>query len=262
MAADEIVVEPVVAECRFDQRDVAQCAEQDRHVAGPERALAAGGCGIGDDWRFVLDQLAESAGDATGLLLAGVALAAGGPFVGRERPEELDCGLGGRLGAIGPQRLVLAAEGVHEQSVDEIQNRRLAAEVFRERQLARLGNLRMQVAEYVGLRAAEAVDRLVHVADEEQLAIGDVAAEGPHKFDLQCIGILKFVDQQQPQIGGEPLTERFTLRVGQQLLGAIQEIVEIELSFAGLRALVLTGGIVCEIEQLESEVGRFPSGGS
>ena len=66
-------------------------------------------------------------------------------------------------------------------------------------------NLLAQPAEHLGIGPAKPVDRLLVVADEEQLAREIiVVAKRLDQFDLEPIGVLELVDQQQPQVRGQP----------------------------------------------------------
>ena len=119
-------------------------------------------------------------------------------------PQELDGRCVGCCGAVGLQRFVPLSNVSWKQRVDEMEDAGLAAEVARERQPACLVNFAAELRELGRLGAAEAVDRLLEVADEEQAAFVEAgAADYLDEVDLEWIGVLKFVDQEQPQIVGE-----------------------------------------------------------
>ena len=110
---------------------------------------------VGDDLFLRVDELAQSPGDAPRLFdagCAGGALDACVVFVGRDRPEEFDGGFRRDLLAMGAEGLVLVVKCMAEECVDEIEDRRLAAEVFVERQLPAFGDFGAQVVK--DLRAA------------------------------------------------------------------------------------------------------------
>ena len=99
----------------------------------------------------------------------------------------------------------------------------------RERQPACLVYLSAQVAKDVGCGAAEAVDRLFEVADEEQAAGFEAgAADFFDEVDLESVGVLKFVDEEQPQVVGEALLQVDLFGTVEQGVGLGQQVVEIE----------------------------------
>src|SRR5687767_4214993 len=110
-----------------------------------------------------------------------------------------------------------------------MQDGRLAAEVHVQRQAAALVDPGAQVAKYLGGRAAETVNRLLEVADEEQPASVEArAAERFHKIDLQLVGVLKLVDEQEVQVLGKALTNCCMLGIAYQCVGPRKQVVEIE----------------------------------
>ena len=101
-----------------------------------------------------------------------------------------------------------------EQGVDEIEHRRLAAEIQATAAAGpRRASPRRSCRKTSRIGAAEAIDRLLVVADEKQLARREAAAaEGLDQLDLQRIGVLEFVDQQQPGLRGQPLPQAAAVR--------------------------------------------------
>ena len=143
-------------------------------------------------------------------------------------------GCRGRRVAMGLQRFVFV-ERIAEQRVDEMQDAGLAAEVARQRQPAGFGHL-LAEAEELGRRgAAEAVDRLLEVADEEQPAgVEAVAADRADELDLERIGVLEFVDQEQPQVFAESFAEGGVVGIGDQAVGEDELVGEVELALCVL----------------------------
>ncbi len=174
-----------------------------------------------------------------------------------DRPEEFDRRCRPKLRAMGSKRLVLRAHFVAEQGVDELDHGRLAAEVQRQRQAAGGRNLVAEAAEDVRIGPAEAIDRLLVVAHEEELAVGHAAvAQGPHQFDLQRVGVLEFIDQQQPGLRGQPLPQLRAGRAGNQVAGADQQVVEIQRRQFGLALLKGVGQAVRDRQEAERRLGR------
>ena len=159
---------------------------------------------------------------------------------------------------MGGKRFVIGPHLLAEQGVDELDHARLAAEVQRQRQAALGGQFLAEPAEDVRIGPAEAINRLLGVAHEEEHAVGHAAvAQGPHQFDLQGIGVLKLVDQEQPRLGGEPLPQIFVFRAGQEVAGADQQVVEIEGRQFILSSPIGIGQAVRDRQQAE---GRFRCG--
>src|SRR5690606_7103746 len=100
----------------------------------------------------------------------------------------------GHLRAGGSERFVLLAERKRKNRVDEFQNRRLAAKVLRQRQSARRGRFFLQRAEDLWISAAEAIDRLLEIADKEKPPPLDFATQGFDQIDLERVGVLKLID--------------------------------------------------------------------
>ena len=74
------------------------------------------------------------------------------------------------------------------------------------------------MSEHVRLGTAETIDRLLVVAHKKQLAAEVlVVAERLDQIDLERIGILKFIDQQQADLRGQPFPQPAVLRADQQI---------------------------------------------
>jgi hypothetical protein len=223
MSADQVILDAVAPQGFFVEGHVRQRAKEDRDVARPHRAdprpAALRPRRVGDDLLARVEQAANPAGDPLGLASPQPLLPAGtgrGLFAGIHRPQQLDRRQRAGLRAIRLERLVVRAEVVAEQGVDEIQDRRLAAEVQRQRQPAALGGCFLEAAKDVRIGAAEAVDRLLVVPHEKQLPLHHLAAaEGFHQLDLERVGVLEFVDQQQPHVVGQPALEVPAVRARQ-----------------------------------------------
>src|SRR4051812_11102512 len=90
--------------------------------------------------------------------------------------------------------------------------------------------------------AAEAVDRLFEVADEEQAASVEAgAAKFRDKVRLQLVRVLKFIDEQQAELVGQPRAELHVLRMVDQVECFGEEIVEIEFALGPLLVVVNRG---------------------
>ena len=89
----------------------------------------------------------------------------------------------------------------------------------------------------VDVSAAETVDRLLGIADEEEAARTQppfeprrirsaVPAQTPKDFGLQRIGVLELIDQNARITPAEVLTHGFVAR--EQIAGVMKQIVEIK----------------------------------
>ena len=138
----------------------------------------------------------------------------------------------------------------------------LAAEVERQRQPAGFVDFAREVRGRLWrLGAAEAIDRLLEVADEEQPAgVEAVAAEGFDEVDLQLVGVLKLVDEQQSQVVGEALAEVGVVGVGEQAVGVGEQVVEIELAWRDFAASYAAATSWASRSSDEAERGGFAGG--
>ncbi len=122
-----------------------------------------------------------------------------------------------------------------EQGVDEIQDGRLAAKVLSERQAPGSGNARPHGIEHSRIGPAKPVDRLLRVADDEELAAVEIVTDqGFHDLRLHGIRILKLVDQKSGNRRACLASDHG--RLPQQVPSPNQEIVKSEqarLRFSG-----------------------------
>ena len=108
------------------------------------------------------------------------------------------------------------------------------AVIFHEADGAQAGHIRLQAVKAAAGRAAEAVDRLVGVADDEQAA---ARAPRAHQIILCIVDVLKFVHQQvaelfaacgvQPQRFGQQVVKvERAERLQAGAVGLIQRVVQ------------------------------------
>ena len=123
------------------------------------------------------------------------------------------------------------------------------------------GNPFAEPLEHLRICAQEAVNRLLEVADEEQFSARDavLAADRGDQFDLQGVGVLGFVDQQELQMAAD-ITADFNI-AREQVVGFDQDVVEIErlpLAF-GVAVALLDGDR--QRQDGEADLGRVESHG-
>ena len=234
------LIAPQLRAGRRQQGDVAR-------LAGALRAAAT------IDDRLASDQPCAQIGDGVGfgvtlLLGAGLAVFVGhGDVEGRDAQAVVAIVMerveGGEAG------LPIGREHGLEALVDEGEDRGAGAEIGGDRQeavgvLGAEGVARLHIGADIG--AAEAIDRLLGIADQEErarpdaepgpvvVAIDRLAAKPPEDLGLQGIGVLELVDEDV----GETLPERAAdvVMVAQQIARGEDQIVEVEL---GARALVV-----------------------
>ena len=169
-----------------------------------------------DAWLFIVQKLSDSPRDpvpfappASRGRLGDVIFVAS--FLGVSRlgtgdaEQELDAGycfLRRQLRDVGLQRFVCRSQGPVKHGVHEREDLRLAAIILTERQLPRVRNLPSQNVKDPRFGAAEAVDRLFGVADDEQSSRKQpVATKQAHNVVLNRIGILELVDHEQRDAG-------------------------------------------------------------
>ena len=103
-----------------------------------------------------------------------------------------------------------------------------APEVARERQPAGLGEPLAVAREQLGPGAAEPVDRLLEVADQEQLAAGQVdAGERLEDLGLDRVGVLELVDEDQVDRPGQRVADAVR-GVVEEVAGQEQEVVVVD----------------------------------
>ena len=158
-------------------------------------------------------------------------------------------------------RLLRPGQLLGEQGIDELQHGGLAAEVFRQRQPALDGNLLPKVAEDIRIGAAETIDRLLLVAHQEELSRREAAvAQRLDQFHLQRVGVLEFIDQQQPGLGSQPLAQVFAVRSGEQVPGADQQVGEVHGRGRPLLGFIGGGHTVGDRQQPQGTLGDGPGG--
>ena len=122
------------------------------------------------------------------------------------------------------------------------------------------GELGTPVAEDARLGAAEPVDRLLHVADDEQPAgLERRAAQEPEDLALDAVGILKLIDEDEfdgRRARGRGFRHRQLGMMAQEVAGPHQQVVEIEPSATSLEPLVLATDRQRQPGELKAPAGR------
>ena len=232
---ERVLVHPQIGAGRGEQRDVARAGR----ALPSERAIP--------DW-VVADEAAQRLGDGGGFGAAKVIGAGSGsvrtlPVVERD----VDGGNGrsraglARRGERGEARL---PDGLDEQGrkrvVHDAEDARAAAEVRAHlddaiRIASDEGAFGRLISVEVG--AAEAVDRLFRIADEEEGSGPDgarvpgrarvtLAGQAPHYVGLYGVGVLELVNEEVRVASRECAAYR--LVVAEQFTGAVEELVEVE----------------------------------
>src|SRR5262249_18352878 len=99
-----------------------------------------------------------------------------------------------------------------------------------------------RVAKHAHFRAAEAVDRLFGVADDEQIPFAEIVEKSEHDFVLQPVGILELVDHDIAVPAGDPSAQIPTRK---KLPHLRLQVLEIERPLLGLfPAIDAVGGRV------------------
>ena len=230
--------------------DVRQAAEQDRHVGGPRGAQLA----------LVsvphVDGTAQEGGhirghgirlDLSALLVDG--LPALGCLIGDRQQHQVR-----RLGRLRAspghrlhRRLELlprVREDVLEEGVERPHQRVVGAEGLAQgMDGARGGDPCVEACEVADIAAAEAVDRLLHVADEEPLG----SFQEVEELDLGRVGVLKLVHHQVPQ--ARPVGSGDLRMLAEQLRGPDLKVEIVEGDQLLLAARVPGAGVVEESPQ-------------
>ena len=145
----------------------------------------------------------------------------------------------GRVGLLRLECTLCAAV----QRTDRCQQRWPRAEVLRQRRRA-IGNLAgIQIGMHVA--AAEPVDCLLWIADEEQRGV--VAAAAEHVIEhrpLARVGVLEFVHQRNPVLRAQALRQGLAMRSRQRIGNAVDQVV------VGVHAALLL-----ELRQPHASVG-------
>ncbi len=148
-------------------------------------------------------------------------------------------------------RLVRGLDQVREHAVDEAEDRGSRAEVLGQVQHPCLG-LADEFPEESDLCAAEAVDRLLGVADDHESA-GAVAGEEARKLHLKRVGVLELVDHQVAEALLEPHAHARV--VAQRVARLDEQVEEVEDAALGLAALVDAHDAGERAHQVPVEVG-------
>ena len=201
-AGDE-VGDAVALERRLEVFEPAAGTVEESDVAEGERTQLAG-VGIAD---FVAAHRCEDPGrDARGLGFATL----GGLLSLRREPLHSRLRVVGHAGhqvrVFDPARELFLGEGgsrfVHRDAadnVDEVDDRGGAAEVPREiEDVALLRKIGGNVVPHRDVGAAEAVDALLRIADEEELRTLYAASDGEGDVALREIGVLELIDDEHP----------------------------------------------------------------
>ena len=131
--------------------------------------------------------------------------------------------------------LVRRLDEVGEDAVHEAQDGRARAEVLRRGAGRPAPPLRLarELAEQAHLGPPEAVDRLLGVAHDDERSRA-VAREEPRDLDLQRVGVLELVDDEEPEAAAEPLADGGV--VAQRVARLDQQVEEVEYTPLGLLA--------------------------
>src|SRR5690606_12258441 len=112
--------------------------------------------------------------------------------------------------------------------VEEVDQLGLAPEILRERKdLALFPKLLLYPIPDVDFGPAEAIDRLLRVADEEELGAIDPPAERERDVRLGAICILELVDDEDPVPSPDRVQGGVTVRPGEQVESLENERVEV-----------------------------------
>ena len=135
-----------------------------------------------------------------------------------------------------------AREVVSEERVHELDDAGNAAEVFQQTEATTLGKAVVPGAEYGRLRAAEPVDRLLGIADDEESSREEFrAGEALEDLALGFVGILKLIDKNELDGSGQRVTHRrgsgFSA-VSKPVTREADDVVEIEAEARSLLALI------------------------
>jgi hypothetical protein len=228
--------------------------QQDRDVAEPGRPPAGrAAAAVVADQPALVEHAPDGGGDVGRLALAEHRRA--GPVLVRGSAEHgdrrADRGVRADRDQRGVGRLrrhaahVLGPHEVAEHEVDQVDDRPARAEVCGQREAAparaeAVGGLEEQR----DVRPPEAVDRLLGVAHEEQVALagGDLAPRRVRRgvvvggdehgqLDLDRVGVLELVDQQVPVALPQRRPDRgAVVGVAQHVAGEDQQVVELELA--------------------------------
>ena len=228
LAADHVVIEPLGVERLFVGGQIGQRAKEEGDVTrmgGPDglrRAVADRPAGV--------EPRADQAGEPAGLDVSprvGVGLRGFpallrvlGRLVGPDEFHRRAVGGGGGVGAGNESRGVVG-ERLREQRIHKIDDAGRAAEILGQGVAAGGRNFGSDVLKDFRLRAPEAINRLLVIADHEEAARGELrAAQMPEDLGLHRVGVLEFIDEHEPDACARP--------GAQQVAGLDQQVVEVE----------------------------------
>ncbi len=158
-----------------------------------------------------------------------LALPAGGPAEQQLHEWFRGCAILAR----GDERRVAVAKSLPEDGVDDVEDRRAAAEVLREREApAEAFELVAARSEQVHVGVPEAVDRLQLVPDGEQVLLLELGED--RKLARVCV--LELVDHQQLETLGE--TPAHALAPLEQITRVELQIVEVHRALLSLEVLI------------------------
>ena len=146
-----------------------------------------------------------------------------GALVGDQQFDQRTALARRRVRPAGPERAELVAELSLEHPVDHLEDLGAGAEVGIQRlAFADGGQPLAALLEQLDVGVAEAVDRLLGVADREQVPVRDQLDQ----LELHLVGVLELVDHDPGKARPVPLAER---RIGAQQLAALElEVLEVE----------------------------------
>ncbi len=206
-AAEDLVRDARADELLLDDAALGVGPVEDGHVAEAHPAL------VGEP--------ADLAGDEAGLVDLVVAQPGG---------DEL------AADAVGPQVLGPAGAVVGDDGVGGVEDHLRRPVVLLEHHDRRLGERLLEAQEVAEVGAAEAVDRLVDVADHHDVAA--LLGQQAHELPLGDVRVLELVDEHVHEAGPPP--GQHVGVVAQQLDGPHEEVVEVE-GRGVLQALLVLG---------------------
>ena len=244
--ADELVADPVAQERLLDRAGLGVHPVHDRDVAGSVRAAVLAVAVVGpprQDRAAAAGQALDLAGDPLGLLFLVVGL------------EALDRAAAGELR---PELLVGPLRVARHDRVGRVEDQLRRAVVALELDDRRVGVVPLEVEDVPDVGATPAVDRLVVVADDREVAV--LRRERPDPQILRPVRVLVLVDVEVAPpilVPGQRLG-----RLVEQPDGLEQEVVEVERARAlealrvadrepGDRPLVVVDGVLAQERRVE-----------
>ena len=160
---------------------------------------------------------------------------------------------------VGLQRFGVAIHVVAERRVHEMLDRRHASKrgLQGDRGRAASGQTIGNAAIRTHVSAAESVDRLLRITDDEQRSRTDrpivTAGQGKQELGLKWVGILELVDENHPKALAELAAD--SLVVSNQVPGLDQQVEEVERAGFLFAILVSTQALTHLLVQERGEVG-------